>query len=300
MSRPVWVQLGNKLSKVSWTAYEERDEDGGIHQNQAQDGSPTVANTVGNRSSKENTNKCTALTGLEESTLPFRGDGVLGFSRNGYAVTVLKSRKRDKVSVEKHVKRFHNLTGISYASFRQAGLKPAHPGCSRARRNPHGATTYNGEAHNERPHATQGISLDGSPHAHLMFTVLALEGIDHEIRVDQDLGLLDVVLPELLYVHLFIKTKPILVFSHAGRHFGSLLAGYLDQFEGEQQQTEEGGESQSLTAVMCARWMSTCRSRCDARLCAVPPCWVASERGPTCVSTRINHVPGMNSLGFDI
>lgn len=35
------------------------------------------------------------------------------------------------------------------------------------------------------------MALHGRPRSHLMFTVLAIEGIGHEIRFDQNLGLLN-------------------------------------------------------------------------------------------------------------
>jgi len=36
------------------------------------------------------------------------------------------------------------------------------------------------------------MALDRLPHAHLMLAVLTIDGITHEIRVDQDLGILSV------------------------------------------------------------------------------------------------------------
>lgn len=35
------------------------------------------------------------------------------------------------------------------------------------------------------------MALNGFPRSHIMFAVLAIEGIVHEIRLDQDLGLLN-------------------------------------------------------------------------------------------------------------
>jgi hypothetical protein len=36
------------------------------------------------------------------------------------------------------------------------------------------------------------MALDGRPHAHIMLAVLTVEGIIHEIRVDQELGMMNV------------------------------------------------------------------------------------------------------------
>ena len=48
--------------------------------------------------------------------------------------------------------------------------------------------TYNGEAHGERPKASQGVALDRLPDAHLMLAVLFTVGIIQEVLVDQDIG----------------------------------------------------------------------------------------------------------------
>lgn len=49
-----------------------------------------------------------------------------------------------------------------------------------------------------------GVRLDGSPYAHLMLKVLAIEGIVHEIRVGQDLGMMDLDVTARVQVILFI------------------------------------------------------------------------------------------------
>lgn len=56
--------------------HKEGDEDGGVHKDQGQDGGPAVADAVGDGSGQKDTDKGTTLTGLEEGTLPFGGDGI--------------------------------------------------------------------------------------------------------------------------------------------------------------------------------------------------------------------------------
>lgn len=48
--------------------------------------------------------------------------------------------------------------------------------------------TYNGEGHGEGPKASPGMVLDSLPHVHAVLTVLAMDGIVHEICTDNDLG----------------------------------------------------------------------------------------------------------------
>lgn len=98
------MQLTVKNTEIT---YEERDKDGGIHHDQGQDGSPTVSKPVGDGARGEDTHKGTALARLEESTLPPSGNGITVADWN--TVSLLKRTLRDKVAVEEHVKRFHDL-----------------------------------------------------------------------------------------------------------------------------------------------------------------------------------------------
>lgn len=96
--------------------HEERNEYGGIHQNERQDSSPAVAETSGDWSGKKNANESTALARLEESTLPFRFDGISIFAFNFDAVPLLESGLRDEITIQKHVEGFHNLEDVSNSS----------------------------------------------------------------------------------------------------------------------------------------------------------------------------------------
>lgn len=49
--------------------------------------------------------------------------------------------------------------------------------------------TYNSEAHDESPETSPWVCLYGLPDAHLMLTVLAVEGIVHHVLVDQDIAI---------------------------------------------------------------------------------------------------------------
>lgn len=60
--------------------------------------------------------------------------------------------------------------------------------------------TYNGEAHDESPETSPWVRLDSLPHAHLVLAVLAVEGLVHQVRVHQDIRVLDVLLLEVLLV----------------------------------------------------------------------------------------------------
>ena len=117
MSRPNWVWLGDKLdnrARLHVCTHKEGNEDCGIHKNQGEDGSPAVAETVGDGSSQEDTDKSTTLAGLKEGALPFGRNGISSINLD--AVSFLKSRERDKVAVQKHIKGLHDLVGISYRS----------------------------------------------------------------------------------------------------------------------------------------------------------------------------------------
>lgn len=92
--------------------HKERYKNRGVHKNQPQNSSPTVSETVCNRTSEENTDEGTALAGLEKSTLPFCWNCPTGtFNEN--TEFFLKGTLCDKVTVQEHIERFHNLTGIS-------------------------------------------------------------------------------------------------------------------------------------------------------------------------------------------
>lgn len=88
--------------------YKEGNEDGGVHQNQRQDGSQAIAETVGDGSGQEDADKGATLAGLEEGALPFGRDGVAG-ALDEDTIMLLESGKRDKVAVEEHVERLHDL-----------------------------------------------------------------------------------------------------------------------------------------------------------------------------------------------
>jgi hypothetical protein len=47
-------------------------------------------------------------------------------------------------------------------------------------------STYNSEAHSKRPKASPRVSLDSFPYSLLVFVVLSLEGIVHQVLVGQD------------------------------------------------------------------------------------------------------------------
>ena len=133
------------------------------------------------------------MTGLEEGTLPFRGDGVAA-SRDGDTVLILEGGKGDKVAVQKHVERLHDLVGISSTL---AGRCPG--------------VTHDGEAEDEGPHAGHGMALDRLPQAHLMLVVLATVGLGHEVRVDQDLGMTNALLLEVLHLDMAVILVQLLL-----------------------------------------------------------------------------------------
>lgn len=58
------------------SAYKEGDENGGIHEDQGQDGCPAVAKAVGDGSSQKDSHKSTTLASLEEGALPFSRNSV--------------------------------------------------------------------------------------------------------------------------------------------------------------------------------------------------------------------------------
>ena len=101
----------------SQATHKEGNENSRVHQTQGQDGSPAVSDPVGNGSGQENPDESTTLTGLEEGALPSGWNGPTG-SINVDAEPFLKSGKGDKVGVQKHVERLHDLVvmGISGCS----------------------------------------------------------------------------------------------------------------------------------------------------------------------------------------
>ena len=104
--------------------HKERNENRGVHQNEAQDGGPAVAETVGDGSGQEDTDKSTTLTSLEEGTLPSRWDDPIYANR--YTERPLKSLKCDEVTAQKHVERLHDLVGIKLAVALHKGTSKEH------------------------------------------------------------------------------------------------------------------------------------------------------------------------------
>jgi hypothetical protein len=88
--------------------HKEGNENSSVHKNQGQDGSHAVAETVGDGSGHKNTDKSTTLPGLEEGTLPSGWDGHTG-SLHLDTVPIFKRGKCDKVTVQEHVERLHDL-----------------------------------------------------------------------------------------------------------------------------------------------------------------------------------------------
>ena len=125
-------RVGLKSKKMSdtvplgprWCTYEEGDEDRSVHENEAKNGRPAVPENICDGASHEYTDKCTALTGLEEGRLPFCLNGVnrrldagVGYED---AVSLLEVLECDEVAVQEHVERFHDAIDTS-----------AEPVCSR-------------------------------------------------------------------------------------------------------------------------------------------------------------------------
>lgn len=107
---PVYKQkIVPKNAAIRKFTYEEGDEDGGVHHDQGQDGSPAVADAVGNGTSEEDTDESATLTRLEQGTLPFRLDGFSCSVGVGHTISVLEGSQGDKVGVQEHVEGFHDL-----------------------------------------------------------------------------------------------------------------------------------------------------------------------------------------------
>lgn len=94
--------------------YEEGDEDGGVHKDQSEDGSPAVAEAVGYRTSKEDTDKSTALAALEESRLPAGRDGVSLAIGRWDTIALLERWEADEIAVQEHVEGFHDLSHCQF------------------------------------------------------------------------------------------------------------------------------------------------------------------------------------------
>lgn len=209
--------------------HKERDEDGGVHKNQAQDGGPAVAETIRDGSSQENTDKSTTLTGLEEGTLPSGGDSP-HFRSSGHTVSLLESTKRDKVTVQEHIERLHDLKGVSYSSAQNANFRESASGHTMIE-------TYNCEAHDECPKTSPRITLDCRPRTHLMLAVLTIKSMVHEIRVDHDL--------RMMGIFLLVEIMIVLVQRHLHVNCCS-----LSQFEGDENRVKEKhGESRSYMNI---------------------------------------------------
>lgn len=101
----VHIWINNAAIEIS---YKEGDEDGGVHHDQGNHGGQAVSELVDDRAGEEDTDKGTALAGLEEGGLPLRLDGLAAAS-NFNTVSVLESLLGNKVTVQEHVERFHNL-----------------------------------------------------------------------------------------------------------------------------------------------------------------------------------------------
>lgn len=91
--------------QVAWSGtYKEGDEDGGVHENETEDGGPAVAEPGGDWTSQEDTDKGAALAGLEESGLPLRLDGVLDRHNarvgDDDAIPLLEVIEGDEVAIE--------------------------------------------------------------------------------------------------------------------------------------------------------------------------------------------------------
>ena len=79
--------------------------------------------------------------------------------------------------------------------------------------------THNSEREDESPKAGHGVSLDGLPRAHGVLAILAIKGIVHQFRVDQDLGLkMDIFLLEILHIDLLDLVRLILLVDGTRRH----------------------------------------------------------------------------------
>ena len=87
--------------------YKEGDEDGGVHHNQGENGSPAIAETIGDRSGSEDTDESATLARLEEGTLPLGRNGIFAVDED--TISLLESGEGDKVTVQEHVERLHDL-----------------------------------------------------------------------------------------------------------------------------------------------------------------------------------------------
>jgi len=78
-----------------------------------------------------------------------------------------------------------------------------------------GDQTHNGEAHDECPHTSPGVLLRGRPEALLVLAVFTIDGIVHEVRIGQDLGVelevagLILAVDALRLVHLALRLHDV-------------------------------------------------------------------------------------------
>jgi hypothetical protein len=109
--RPSQQLVSCRAEKES--THEKENENGGVHQNEAEKGAPPVADASGDRAGEKHADESTTLAGLEEGALPLGldlvVDGSFWIRPSIHAVSLLESTKRDKVGVEKHVEGFHDL-----------------------------------------------------------------------------------------------------------------------------------------------------------------------------------------------
>jgi hypothetical protein len=86
-------------------AHEEGDENRCVHQEKRHKRRPSVTQSIGDGTSEEDTNECTALSSLEERRLPLSRDGVLhdssGIEANLNAVSFFEPGQSDEVAAQK-------------------------------------------------------------------------------------------------------------------------------------------------------------------------------------------------------
>lgn len=167
------------LKNQQRVTYKERDKNCGVHENQTDDGSPTVADTVGDGPGQEDTNESTALASLEEGTLPLRFDSPLVGSHLN-TVSFLESAEGNKVAVQEHVERFHNLADVSCCCARRVRILQTGTG------SPGHEETHNGEAEDEGVETSPWVALGCLPYTLLVLVVLTIKGIMQEIHVVQN------------------------------------------------------------------------------------------------------------------
>ena len=164
------------------TTHKKRNEDCGVHENQAHDSSPAIANTVSYGTGQKDTDKGTTLTSLKEGTLPFGFDSPT-VSLDPDTVSLFKRVNHNKISIQEHIKRLHDLLGVSGILGKDASFRDSR--YENLRRTPNARKwTHDGEAHYRPPKASPGVLLDRSQHAHLVLAVLAIDSIVHKLLVN--------------------------------------------------------------------------------------------------------------------